>query len=173
MSPPRFCISLRKIFSATVRSGSRLVAWYTVKIPSARASRGLLNCTCRPPKVMVPLSAGNTPERMLMSVDFPAPLRPTSAWISASASSNATFFRTGLPTNDLLMLFMVSSIFDLPFTRRVFNTLPRLFGLYYNHILPRSSLAGYRISRYEQTCGINARLLRISSQLLFFIVFTC
>ncbi len=45
-------------------------------IPLWRASRGEANCTSAPSTRSVPSSRWNTPERILISVDFPAPLSP-------------------------------------------------------------------------------------------------
>src|SRR5438067_2421801 len=50
-------------------------------MPRLRASRGLENRTGSPMNRSSPPSAGNTPDRILISVDFPAPLSPNRATI--------------------------------------------------------------------------------------------
>jgi hypothetical protein len=51
-------------------------------IPCRCASAELRSVTCSPLTRIVPSSAGWIPVMILMSVDFPAPFSPTSAWTS-------------------------------------------------------------------------------------------
>src|SRR5215210_4372262 len=59
-------------------------------MPSATASVGLVIVTSWPSKEIVPASAGWMPAIVLTSVDFPAPLSPTSATTSPGWTSKST-----------------------------------------------------------------------------------
>src|SRR5690606_39684304 len=81
--------------------------WYTVAMPSAVASFGLVIVTGRPSQRIVPLSAGCTPAITLIIVDLPAPLSPTRATTSpaytsseASVSACTAPNRLEMPTSD-------------------------------------------------------------------------
>src|ERR1700716_430890 len=52
-------------------------SWKTTEMPAARASRGPLKRTLRPSTRNSPSSCGCTPDRVLINVDLPAPLSPT------------------------------------------------------------------------------------------------
>src|SRR5687768_3584923 len=72
-------------------------------MPSARDTAGLIAATGRPATDKVPESAGTAPVITLMSVDFPAPFSPTSAWTSPSWRSNDTPDNARTPAYDLVM----------------------------------------------------------------------
>ena len=67
----------RKKLRHTLMSGTVARSWNTVAIPRARASRGLVNVTGSPFISSSPLSGVWTPDRILISVDLPAPLSPS------------------------------------------------------------------------------------------------
>ena len=67
----------RKKFRQIERSGIIARSWYTVAIPSSSASRGDANSRGLPSNRYSPSSGRYTPDRVLMSVDFPAPLSPS------------------------------------------------------------------------------------------------
>src|SRR4029077_5171251 len=81
---------LMKMFSATERSGKIIGSWYTAAIPRACASRALPMRTTRPSTRISPASGCSTPVMILMSVVFPAPFSPSSAWISPASSLSET-----------------------------------------------------------------------------------
>ncbi len=67
------------IFSATVRDGTSLKCWCTIPIPSRRASLEEAIFTVFPSSCIVPSSGCWVPNRIFISVDFPAPFSPISA----------------------------------------------------------------------------------------------
>ena len=67
----------RKKLRHTDISGTVARSWNTVAMPRARASRGPAKITGSPSKSTSPLSGTYTPERILISVDLPAPLSPS------------------------------------------------------------------------------------------------
>ena len=67
----------RKKFRQTLISGTTARSWYTVAMPRSRASRGEANRTGSPSTRNSPRSCWCTPARILISVDFPAPLSPS------------------------------------------------------------------------------------------------
>src|SRR5471030_3498949 len=50
----------------------------------------------------LPLSAVSTPAMIFISVDFPAPFPPNSAWTSPVCTVKSIFFRTATPEKPLL-----------------------------------------------------------------------
>ncbi len=98
----------RKIFSATLRSGAIINSWKIVTMPCCRASRGLSNTVGRPSISIEPLSGFTSPERMRMSVDFPAPFSPTSAWTSPRRRSSETPCSARTPGKSFTRLFSVT-----------------------------------------------------------------
>ena len=84
-------------FSATVSVGTSMKCWCTIPTPAAIACAVLHPVASRPFTSTVPASGAYIPARMRISVDFPAPFSPTSAWISpAPTSSEASrLARTG------------------------------------------------------------------------------
>ena len=72
----------RKRLLAASRSGASARSWYTVSMPAARASWGLLNNTGSPFTRISPLFGRSVPDRIRTSVLLPAPLSPISATIS-------------------------------------------------------------------------------------------
>src|SRR5574341_438341 len=81
-----------RMFSATVKVGTRLRSWWTTLIPATNASRGLRKRTSLPFNCMVPSSGRITPETILMRVLLPAPFSPnkacTSPWRSVSETQS-------------------------------------------------------------------------------------
>ena len=69
---------------------------------SRLASATLRMSTERPSISTVPLSGRTSPPMMLISVDFPAPFSPRSAWISPASSEKSTSFRAWTPPNRLV-----------------------------------------------------------------------
>jgi len=67
----------RKKFRQTLISGTTARSWYTVAIPRSSASRGEVNLTGSPSTLNSPVSCWCTPARILIKVDFPAPLSPS------------------------------------------------------------------------------------------------
>src|SRR5579859_2617236 len=67
-------------------------------MPAARASRGPASVTGTPSISTAPESGGNTPDRILISVDLPAPLSPrTQVTSPAFARSEISFSAIALP----------------------------------------------------------------------------
>jgi hypothetical protein len=77
-------------FSATVRSGANAGSWNTGARPLARAWAGERSFTARPATSTTPASGLSTPLRILTSVLLPAPLAPTSPWISPRSTARST-----------------------------------------------------------------------------------
>jgi hypothetical protein len=76
--PKPACGSLpRKKFRHTDISGTVARSWNTVAIPAPSASRGELNEACSPLTKNSPSVGWCTPLRILISVDLPAPLSPS------------------------------------------------------------------------------------------------
>ena len=69
----------KMIFSKTVKISTSLKCWWTIPIPSAFASFGLLISTLSPFFRISPFSGWYKPKRTLIKVDFPAPFSPRSA----------------------------------------------------------------------------------------------
>ena len=72
----------RKMFSATVRSGTSVVSCVTVAIPDCIARAASPNLNGASPRTTLPASGASCPEITRSSVDLPDPFSPTSAWIS-------------------------------------------------------------------------------------------
>ena len=91
------------MFSATVKCGHSESSWNTADTPWAAACIGPASVTFSPYNRMTPLSGACTPHKIFTKVLLPAPLAPSSTWISPrrqlkSASSSAT-----VPLKRLLM----------------------------------------------------------------------
>src|SRR6218665_820195 len=93
----------RKRLLAIERSGARDESWWMVSMPRSMASRALRIDACLPLKKMAPLSIGETPDRALISVAFPAPLSPNRATISPESILRSISFNACTLPNDLLM----------------------------------------------------------------------
>ena len=78
------------MFSAIDSAGTSRSSCGMVTMPAAMASRGLEKCRAAPSTRTVPRSGRQTPPRMRISVDLPAPFSPTTAWISPAATSKST-----------------------------------------------------------------------------------
>ena len=80
----------RKRFSAMLRQPTRARFWYTVEMPARNASSGAENETGSPSTKSAPSLGSIAPEKILTSVDFPAPLSPTIACVSPLSSEKST-----------------------------------------------------------------------------------
>ena len=70
------------MLSATERSGSTDSSWKTVTMPTALAACGVVERDrLAGEDDRCPRRASTTPETILISVDFPAPFSPSTAWI--------------------------------------------------------------------------------------------
>src|SRR3954464_11069010 len=72
-------------------------------MPSFAASFGPWMWTCRPSKRISPWSGVCVPATHLISVDFPAPLSPTSDMTSPDRTSKSTSLRACTEPNDFVM----------------------------------------------------------------------
>lgn len=72
--------------SATVRSGTRLISWNAVWMPSRWASDGHAIAAGAPKTRISPELGRIRPESSLTVVDLPAPFSPSSAWTSPAAT---------------------------------------------------------------------------------------
>ena len=91
--------SPRQRFSATERLEQKASSWWTIAIPSWRASRGVCGRTGLPSTRISPASAVCTPARILPRVLLPAPFSPISAWQLPRAISKLTPSRARTPGN--------------------------------------------------------------------------
>ena len=82
-------VRVRRRFCETVRSGSIAGSWKTGAKPTLRAPSGEPIRTGLPLTVIVPASWRMTPVRILTSVLLPAPLAPSSAWISPGSTTRS------------------------------------------------------------------------------------
>src|ERR1700722_3576830 len=80
-----------------------------VTMPRRCASCGEAMVTFSPPNSMVPRSGCCAPERILISVDLPAPFSPSRAWISPERTSKPASSSAWTPGNRLLISDMRSS----------------------------------------------------------------
>ena len=79
-----------QMLSATVRSGSSDSSWKMQTMPARLAAAGSAKVTGRPSNSMTPASGCTTPDIILISVDFPAPFSPSTAWMRPLWHSNRT-----------------------------------------------------------------------------------
>ena len=92
-SPPARGASESSVrLSATVVPGTMpaSISWWTVWMPARRASSGVAGANGSPPTSTVPPEAPIAPERILISVDLPAPLVPMRPTTSPAATSKET-----------------------------------------------------------------------------------
>ena len=99
----------RKKFRQIDISGIIARSWYTVAIPLARASRGESNSTGSPSNRYSPSLGLCTPERVLMSVDLPAPLSP-SRQVTSPARTNIDTSWRAITDPKYLETFLTSRI---------------------------------------------------------------
>src|SRR3990172_7767701 len=83
----------RKKFRLTLMSGITARSWYTVATPASSASRGEPKRTVLPSTARVPPSGSNTPDRILIRVDLPAPLSPSRQTTSPALTASETSSR--------------------------------------------------------------------------------
>ena len=102
--------------SATVVPGTMpaSISWWTVWTPARRASSGVVGANGSPPTSTVPPDASIAPERILISVDFPAPFVPMRPTTSPAATSNEH------PAEDLARSVVLGQFRDAQ-RRRRFN----------------------------------------------------
>src|SRR5579864_1826529 len=93
----------RYMFWTTSRLSQSARSWYTTSIPSFPASFGPWMCTSWPSNRISPLSGVCVPATHFTSVDFPAPLSPTSAITSPLRTSKSTSVRACTDPNDFVM----------------------------------------------------------------------
>src|SRR6478736_6634341 len=92
----------RKMFAATLRFSQSARSWNTVEMPRACAPAGLGMLTGSPSISTVPESGWSTPEMILASVDFPAPLSPPSATTSCACTVRPATVRASTAAQRLL-----------------------------------------------------------------------
>src|ERR1700742_2594446 len=87
----------RNMFCTMSRLSHRARSWYTVAMPRSVAAFGLCRWTGRPCQRIWPASGCQMPEIVLIRVDFPAPLSPTSAvtWPAGTVRLMSLRARTG------------------------------------------------------------------------------
>ena len=100
---------LKKMFSITVRSGISGSSWKTTPTPAASDAPGSRGANGSSRSRTSPLSARNTPDMTLTSVDLPAPFSPSSACTSPPRTSKLTSCSACTPANALDRPFAVSS----------------------------------------------------------------
>ena len=88
ISPKRRGGLLIAILSATERSGISDNSWKMQAMPAAFAAAGDANETGSPSSSMRPSSGATTPAMILISVDFPAPFSPSTAWMRPASITN-------------------------------------------------------------------------------------
>ena len=86
---PAIGVRVRRMFCATVRSGSSAGSWYTGARPILRAPSGEPIRMSLPLSWIVPESWRMTPVRIFTSVLLPAPLAPSSAWTSPGSTTRS------------------------------------------------------------------------------------
>ena len=91
-----------------VKPGISMNSWCTMPIPFVMASIGDRMRTGSPSSFTSPLNPPvewitGMPNRTFMSVDFPAPFSPSSAWISPGRMRSVTSFRTAFDPYSLVM----------------------------------------------------------------------
>ena len=77
--------------------------WWTVAMPWSLASRGPAKSTALPSISIVPEVGLWTPERILISVDLPAPLSPSRQSTSPALTSSEMSCSTSIGPKDLLI----------------------------------------------------------------------
>ncbi len=94
---------LKKMFSATVKSGTSGSSWNTTPTPLRLDSSGSRGVNRSPRNCTSPASAWYTPAITLMRVDLPAPFSPRRACISPPTTSKLTPLKALTPANALLI----------------------------------------------------------------------
>ncbi len=103
-SPNRPVISRpRKMFAATVRSGTRFSSWWMIRMPASSASRGPAKATGLPSRTICPSKSVIAPARIFMSVLLPAPFSPQSEWTSPARARKVTPSRAWTPPKCLVI----------------------------------------------------------------------
>ena len=131
------------MFSNTARSLTRFSSWWMKAMPADRESPGTRNSTCLPSREMVPRSAGSTPPKMFISVDFPAPFSPSRAQISPPEREKSMSFSTSLAPKDLVIL-RISSVIKYPPLSFWKKAMEDSIAFFFVHFSSFSSLPGGR-----------------------------
>ena len=95
-----------KILSITLSSGQSDSSWWIKLIPKSLATLVSVMSTFLPSTNISPLSLANTPDKIFIRVDLPAPFSPTRAWISPSPTVKSTPIKTSFFPKDLYMFFI-------------------------------------------------------------------
>ena len=88
-------------------SGASARSWNTAAMPALRASRGDVKCTGVPYIVYSPELGWCTPDRILMNVDLPAPLSP-STQVTLPASTLVVMFSSAVTLPKYLQMLRSS-----------------------------------------------------------------
>ena len=98
-TPPSGVVSSRpmKMLSRTLRFEHRLSSWWMIEIPKSRACTDDANSTTSPFRRISPLVGDSTPERIFISVDFPAPFSPNRVVTLPRTMSKLTPLRACTP----------------------------------------------------------------------------
>ena len=98
-------------FSATVIDGTCMKCWCTIPRPAAMASPEEVKWTSFPSTKICPSVGASMPNNIFISVDFPAPFSPTSAWISPFFTLRLTLWLATTPPGYTFVIFRASRIF--------------------------------------------------------------
>ena len=90
----------------TLRFGTRLACWATMRMPSCWPRSGFLIACGSPPRRISPASHCTAPVRMRESVLLPAPFSPTMACTSPLSAERSTARSACVPPKRLLMPIM-------------------------------------------------------------------
>ena len=90
--------------ASTGRSGNSPGCCRTTPMPSFRAALGLSIVAVLPSNSMTPRSGRTMPASTFVSVDLPAPLSPTSAWIEPRSTTRFMSSSTTVPPKRLAMV---------------------------------------------------------------------
>ena len=108
-----FVSSIPKIiFSSTVKLCTSLKCWWTIPMLYLLASLGSLISTGSPLIFICPSSGWYKPNKIDISVDFPAPFSPNNACISPCSTCKVTLSFALIPGNSFVML-SISIAYDI------------------------------------------------------------
>ena len=88
---------LMAMLSATESSGTSDSSWKMQTMPARLAAAGESKATSAPSSVMRPASGLTTPDRILISVDLPAPFSPRMAWMRPAPMDEVAFSSARTP----------------------------------------------------------------------------
>ena len=101
------------MFWATVKDSTSIKCWCTIPIPFAMASFEPENTVFSPLKKISPREGCSIPNSIFISVDFPAPFSPTSAWISPFFRLKLTSELATTPFPYIFAIWFISNIYSL------------------------------------------------------------